>query len=92
MDIFYPIEEHWYTYEAINAFTGNLDSLQSSNIVKKKANLYKFVYVGVIVDKSENSTSIIIVLPKYLDSVILIEDEEKNYAKLLIQIFRKFSL
>ena len=91
MDILYPIEEHWYTYEDIKAFTGNLESLQSSNIVKKKDNLYKFVYVGVIVDKSENSTSIIIVLPKYLDSVIMTEDEKKNYANLLVQIFRKYA-
>jgi len=91
MKILYPIEECDYTLDKIKGFTNNLVDLQNSNIIKKTGNLYKFDYVGIIVDKHESNTNIIIVLPKYLEGIQLDDAMEKDYAKLLMKVFRRYA-
>lgn len=91
MRILYPIEEHDYTLDEMKGFTGNVGDLQDRNIVKKTSDLYKFDYVGIIVDKVQDNTNILIVLPKYLENIVLSNDEEKEYAKLLMQVFRRYA-
>ena len=91
MRILYPIEEYGYTIDEIKEFTDNVSDLQDRNIIKKIADLYKFDYVGVIVDKVQNNTNILIVLPKYLENTELADNEKKDYAKLLLQVFRRYA-
>jgi len=91
MRILYSIEEYDYTLNEIEGFIDDIAVCIKKNIIKKKGDRYKFNYVGMIVDKTGKQTSIVIVLPKYLEDIVLSVDTEKNYAQLLMQVFRKYT-
>jgi hypothetical protein len=97
MSVSYFLEETYYNNQFLSdkipAYEKCRGSLINDGILKKgkKEKDFKFSFVGIIVNPGTGS-DLIIVLPKYLDSEFLDNQQQcHNYTNLLIRVFRKYA-